>query len=295
MPDSLASDTDETTTAKKDASLQRIKKALKAQGYSPKTVKSYLHYIEDFQGYVDDGASETQIPPSMSRVNDYLSHLSEELELSRSTMNVAISALKFYYKNMFGKDLPHRISRPKKEKKLPDILNREEVKGLLSAHKNIKSRAILVLTYSSGLRVSEVVSLKVSDLDFKRDTITVKGAKGGKDRVTVFSDKAQRTVKTYLKAEQPEYWLFPGQKEDKHLTSRSAQLHFKHALEKTDIKKEVSIHSLRHSFATHLLENGTDIRYIQKLLGHESTETTEIYTHVTNTRLRKIKSPLDDL
>lgn len=210
-------------------------------------------------------------------------------------MNVAISALKFYCKNMFGMDLPHRISRPKKKKKLPDILNREEVKGLLSAHKNIKSRAILVLTYSSGLRVSEVVSLKLSDLDFKRDTITVNGAKGGKDRVTVFSDKAERTIKTYLKAEQPEHWLFPGQKKDKHLTSRSAQLHFKQALEKTEINKDVSIHSLRHSFATHLLENGTDIRYIQKLLGHENTETTEIYTHVTNTALQKIKSPLDDL
>ncbi len=275
----------------KNSQLDQIKKVLTAQGYSSRTIGSYLHYIDDFLEHIDNPIE----PPDLSQVNDYLAHLSENLDLSRSTMNVAISAIKFYYKNLFDVDIPHRISRPKKEKKLPDILNRKEVKRLLSALKNIKSRAILVLTYSSGLRVSEVVLLRVSDLDFTRDSITIKGAKGRKDRVTLFFDRAQRTLRTYLKAEQPDYWLFPGQKEDKHLTARSAQLHFKHALEKTNIQKEVSIHSLRHSFATHLLENGTDIRYIQKLLGHKSTKTTEIYTHVTNTALQRIKSPFDEM
>ncbi|MGM0406212.1 MAG: site-specific tyrosine recombinase/integron integrase [Thermoplasmatota archaeon] len=274
-----------------NSQLDQIKKVLTAKGYSSRTIGSYLHYIEDFLDHIDNHVEL----PDISQVNDYLAHLSENLDLSRSTMNVAISAIKFYYKNLFDIDIPQRISRPKKEKKLPDILNRDEVKRLLSALKNIKSRAILVLAYSSGLRVSEVVSLKVSDLDFTRDSITVKGAKGSKDRITLFSDRAQRTIKTYIKAEQPDYWLFPGQKEGKHLTARSAQLHFKYALEKTNIKKDVSIHSLRHSFATHLLENGTDIRYIQKLLGHKSTKTTEIYTHVTNTALQKIKSPFDEL
>ncbi len=275
----------------KDSQLDQIKKAMTARGYSSRTIDSYIHYIDDFLDYIDNQVD----PNNLSQVNDYLSYLSTELDLSRSTMNVAISAIKFYYKNLFDIDIPQRISRPKKEKKLPDILNRDEVKRLLSALKNIKSRAILVLAYSSGLRVSEVVSLKVSDLDFTRDSITVKGAKGSKDRITLFSDRAQRTIKTYIKAEQLDYWLFPGQKEGKHLTARSAQLHFKYALEKTNIKKDVSIHSLRHSFATHLLENGTDIRYIQKLLGHKSTKTTEIYTHVTNTALQKIKSPFDEL
>ncbi|MFW6141704.1 MAG: tyrosine-type recombinase/integrase [Candidatus Saliniplasma sp.] len=233
----------------KNSQENQIKKAMVAQGYSSRTIGSYLHYIEDFLGHIDNSDE----PSDLSQVNDYLSHLSTELDLSRSTMNVAISAIKFYYKNIFDVDIPHRISRPKKKKRLPDILNREEVKRLLSALKNIKSRAILVLTYSLGLRVSEVVSLRVSDLDITRDSITVKGGRGGKDRVTLFSDRAQSTLKTYLKAEQPDYWLSPGQKEGKHLTARSAQMHFKHALEKTDIQKDVSIHSLRHSFATHYL------------------------------------------
>ncbi|MFO7793031.1 MAG: tyrosine-type recombinase/integrase [Candidatus Saliniplasma sp.] len=291
MDDYANNVSDKHDNESKNSQFDHIKKALNAQRYSSRTIVSYLHYIEDFLEHIDKPSE----PPDLSYVHDYLAHLSENLELSRSTMNVAISAIKFYYKNLFDIDIPQRISRPKKEKKLPDILNRDEVKRLLSALKNIKSRAILVLTYSSGLRVSEVVSLKVSDLDFTRDSIIVKGAKGSKDRITLFSDRAQRTLRTYLKAEQPDYWLFPGQKENKHLTARSAQLHFKHSLEKTNIKKDVSIHSLRHSFATHLLENGTDIRYIQKLLGHKSTKTTEIYTHVTNTALQKIKSPFDEL
>ncbi len=240
---------------KDDSRSDRVKTALVAQGYSPRTIKSYVHYIEDYFGYVDNSGD-------IEEVNDYLAHLSEDLDLSRSTMNVAISAVRFYFKHFYGVELPDQVSRPKKEKKLPKILNREEVKAVLSAPDDVKARAILTLTYSSGLRVSEVVSLKVSDLDFERESVTVRGAKGGKDRVTVFSERAQEVVKDYMRAYKPTYWLFPGQKDGSHLTTRSAQLHFKNALRDTNIQKKVGIHSLRHSFATHLLENGTDIRYI---------------------------------
>jgi len=188
-------------------------------------------------------------------------------------------------------DLP----RPRKEKKLPVILSRKDVRLILESTDNIKHKAILMLTYSAGLRVSEVVKLKVEDVDAERKLIHVKGAKGRKDRYTILSDKALKTLNLYLKTYQPKNWLFSGAKKTRHLSTRSAQRIFDNAVKNTDIKKDVSIHSLRHSFATHLLESGVDIRYIQELLGHQSTKTTEIYTHASTKNIGKIRSPLDDL
>jgi len=150
-----------------------------------------------------------------------------------------------------------------------------------------------MLVYASGLRVSEVVSLRPSDLDLERHVIIVRSAKGRKDRLTLLSDTACVAVKAYRELYQPMTWLFPGQVPMRHITTRTAQLVFEHALKRTDIAKKASVHTLRHSFATHLLESGTDIRYIQKLLGHSSVKTTEIYTHVSNHDISRIKSPLD--
>ena len=162
----------------------------------------------------------------------------------------------------------YETKRPKKDKKLPVVLSQEEVFHILSSVSNIKHKAILMLIYSGGLRVREVVKLRPDDI--------------GKDRYTILSDTAMDTIGLYMNANNPEKWLFLGKKENTHLTIRSVEKIFEDAVKRAGITKEVSVHSLRHSFATHLLESGVDLRYIQELLGHKSSKTTEIYTHVSN-------------
>lgn len=165
----------------------------------------------------------------------------------------------------------------------------------LCSIKNPKHKALLLIVYSSGLRVGEVVRLKIADIDSKRMLIHVRDAKGRKDRFTMLSKQALTYLRSYFKVFRPEVWLFSGDKEESHLSERTAQRIFENACKKYGIMKKVSIHSLRHSFATHLLEEGTDLRYIQELLGHRSSKTTEIYTHVSKRDITKIISPLDRL
>lgn len=212
---------------------------------------------------------------------------------SHSYVNQCISALQFFMKNVFGQIETAGYIRPKKETKLPDVLTLEEVKRILSHVENIKHKAILYLTYSSGLRVGEVVRLKLPDVDVERRIVKVRQGKGRKDRFTILSDAAYQLLQKYIELHKPEKWLFPGQTAGSHLNERSVQKMFEQVLSRSGIKKKVSIHVLRHSFATHLLEGGTDLRYIQELLGHQSSRTTERYTHVTVKDARRIKSPLD--
>ena len=201
--------------------------------------------------------------------------------VSYSYHNQAISGIRFLYTYVLEK--PHllsKIPRPKREKKLPVVLSREAVTRLLGTVDNIKHLALLLLVYSAGLRVSEVVKLRVEDLDEERGLIHVREPKGGEDRYTILSQMAVQAVNAYSKAYQPDKWLFPGQRPGRHLTSRSAQKVINRAREKAEIPQHATMHTLRHSFATHLLEAGTDLRYTQELLGHKSIKTTEIYTHV---------------
>jgi len=187
------------------------------------------------------------------------------------------------------------LERPKKEKKLPEILSKNEISKLLKAVKNLKHKAILYLVYSAGLRVGEVVKLKPTDIDSDRMLIPIIQGKGKKDRYTILSETALSILRQYVKVYKPEHWLFPGQHPDKHLTERSVQKVFDNARIDAKIRKNVSVHNLRHSFATHLLEGGVNLRYIQELLGHSSSKTTEIYTHVTQKNLSNIISPLDTI
>lgn len=187
------------------------------------------------------------------------------------------------------------LERPKKEKKLPEILSKNEISKLLKAVKNLKHKAILYLVYSAGLRVGEVVKLKPTDIDSDRMLIPIIQGKGKKDRYTILSETALSILRQYVKVYKPEHWLFPGQHPDKHLTERSVQKVFGNARIDAKIRKNVSVHNLRHSFATHLLEGGVNLRYIQELLGHSSSKTTEIYTHVTQKNLSNIISPLDTI
>jgi len=277
-----------------DSTLQKfdaLERELISRKYSPKTVKAYLHYNREPINF----AGKHSLNINESNIKDYLRYLVEEKDATASTLNTAINALKFYYGKILKRKFMYEIKRPKKDKKLPVVLSQEEVSRILSVVSNIKHKAILMLIYSAGLRVSEVVKLKVEDIDVERKLIHVKGAKGRKDRYTILSDNALKTLNLYLKAYKPEKWLFSGAKGVRHLSTRSAGRIFKNACKEAGIKKDVSIHSLRHSFATHLLESGVDLRYIQELLGHKNPKTTEIYTHVSTKQLGKIKSPLDNL
>ncbi|WP_245640216.1 tyrosine-type recombinase/integrase [Paenibacillus dakarensis] len=263
---------------------RKMKELLTLRGYSPKTIKAYLGHV---RRYAEESNKDEKV-----NLQAY-SLLLISRGYSHAYVNQCISALQFYWKNVCGHMETTGYIRPKKESKLPDVLSLNEVKQILSQVDNIKHRAILYLTYSSGLRVGEVVRLTLSDIDEERRIVKVRQGKGRKDRFTILSEAAFMVLQEYMKVHTFEKWLFPGQPEGSHLTERSVQKVFTQALQRSGITKKVSIHVLRHSFATHLLEAGTDLRYIQELLGHQSSRTTERYTHVSVKDARRIKSPLD--
>ncbi len=185
--------------------------------------------------------------------------------------------------------------RPKKEKKLPVILNSRELSDIISCIDNIKHKVLIMLIYSGGLRVSDAVKLKVSSIDFERKLIYIQMGKGKKDRYVPLSKRINKYIDIYFNEYKPADWLFPGMNPSKHITERTAQAVAQNAFTKAGITKKVSIHSLRHSFATHLLESGVDIRYIQDILGHKDIRTTELYTKVSKKNIENIKNPLDDI
>jgi site-specific recombinase XerD len=268
-----------------------LRKELIIRRYSPKTVKSYIRYNEGFLKFAKKMVNEV----TNEDVKDYLVFLAEEKGVSTSSLNIAISALKFYYGEVRKQSFIYEIKRPKKDKKLPIVLSRDEVSRILSVVTNLKHKTILMITYSSGMRVSEVAKLRAEDIDMNRKLIHVRAAKGRKDRYTILSRVALDIVREYLKEYGQSKWLFPGQDREKHITTRTIEKIFSAACTQANILKDVSVHSLRHSFATHLLEGGVDLRYIQEILGHKSSKTTEIYTHVSNKDLSRIKSPLEDI
>jgi len=268
-----------------------LRRELLSRKYSYKTVKAYIYFNRDFLNFIKKNPSEI----NNNDIKDYLVYLFEKKRASTSTLNQAINALKFYYGNMLKRKFVFEVKRTKKDKKLPVVLSKEEVAEILDPVDNIKHKAILMLVYSAGLRVGEVVKLKPEDIDSKRKFVFVKGAKGRKDRYTLLSEAALKALREYWKEYKPTKWLFPGPDKERHITIRSAQRIFEMACERAGVKKEVTIHSLRHSFATHLLENGIDLRYIQELLGHKSSKTTGIYTHVSSKDFMRIRNPLDQM
>lgn len=269
--------------------LERLREELIARNYSPKTIRIYYQFNLDFLKYNHKKPMEID----NEDVTNYLYHLSDQKKVSSSTLNTVFSALKFYYGELLNKKLFFDIKRPKCDQKLPVVLSQDELKTIFSGISNFKHKVIVMLIYSAGLRVGEAVKLKIEDIDHHRKLIHLRSAKGRKDRYTLLSENIMESLDLYLKTYQPKTWLFPGRPEDTHLTTRSVEKIFERAVKTAGIIKNVSVHSLRHSFATHLLENGVDLRYIQKLLGHKSSKTTELYTHVTNKDLVNIKSPLD--
>ena len=211
---------------------------------------------------------------------------------SNSSINQSVNSIKFYYEVVMG--MPNRfyaIERPRKQKQLPKVLSRHEIKDLIACTNNIKHRCIISLLYSAGLRRSELLNLKLEDIDGKRMLITIKGAKGNKDRMTVLSPTLLEELRTYFTECKPRSYLFEGPRGRPYSASSVLKV-IANAAVKAGVQKKVTPHMLRHSFATHLLENGTDIRHIQVLLGHNSTKTTEIYTHVAATSFKEVKDLL---
>ncbi|MDR2446122.1 MAG: site-specific integrase [Treponema sp.] len=268
---------------------KKLNEALHLRKYSQKTRKMYLHYNTEFCG-------AAQKPPhavTSGDVRRYIASLDEKFERSAATMNLAISALKFFYNEVMHNSIVREPSRPRQDKRLPLVLSKKEIQSLLSAETNPKHKLLLMLCYSCGLRVSEAVALKIEDIDFTRRTALIRMGKGRKDRYTMLGEIAAEHLSRYRTFFHIDHWIFPGQNADEHLSIRSAERIFEQALRSAGIEKKVSIHSLRHSFATHLLESGVDIRYIKDLLGHASIRTTERYTHVARRSALKIPSPLD--
>lgn len=230
------------------------------------------------------------------KIKSYILYLKENKNYSHSYISQLIGSLKFWYiKIKKLPDFEFCIVHPRKEKKLPNVLSKQEIQNIISEIQNLKHKTIIMLIYSAGLRISEAAQLKVSDINSQRGLIRVCQGKGKKDRVTLLSEKVLKALRLYYKGYKPEYWLFPGANSGKPITTRSIQNVFERARKNANISAKATVHWLRHSFATHLLESGVDLRYIQELLGHQSSKTTEIYTHVSSKEIVKIRNPLDDL
>ena len=267
---------------------------LKSKNYSMNTIQNYFNSFLQFC-YFCQLKSLDKKELDGARVNSLVVELSTRNGYGVSMRHSLINAVMYYYKNVLGRqDYKNGIIRPKKDKELPHVLSKEVVQIILRNCENLKHRTMLSLTYASGLRVGEVLKLKVCDIDSKRMLITVRGGKGKKDRIVMLSEKILVLLRDYFKQYRPTHYLFEGQYGGIY-SEASLRKVLNNACVKAKVLERPTLHWLRHSFATHLLEAGTDIRYIQQLLGHASTKTTEIYTHVSTKHISLIKSPLDHL
>ena len=262
---------------------------LELKKYSNNTVRSYISSFEDFINYYPDKDIDQL---NENDIREYIQLMVQE-KRSNSYINIAINSIKFYYEIVLG--MPnrlYRIERPRAKKKLPSVLSKEDVKSMIENTNNLKHRCIISLLYSAGLRRSELLNLKLNDIDSSRMLIHVVDAKGNKDRYTLLSENTLMDLRSYYKQWRPSNYLFESPIKGKYSASSIAKIVVNASI-KAGIKKHVTAHTLRHSFATHLLEAGTDLRYIQLLLGHNSSKTTEIYTHVAKSSFESIKNPLD--
>ena len=262
---------------------------LELKRYANSTVRTYVSFFEMFINYYKE---KELITLDESDIRNFLQHLIHR-NVSNSYLNQAINAIKFYYEVVLG--MPNRfyeIERPRKESKLPKVISKEEILQIIENTNNLKHKCIVQLLYGSGLRRSELLNLKIEDIDSKRMLVRVVGSKGNKDRQTLLSKNALNDLRRYFTKYEPKIYLFEGKNGMKYSGASVLKI-VKSAAEKANIRITVTPHILRHSFATHLLESGTDLRQIQVLLGHSSSKTTEIYTHVATNTFESIKNPLD--
>lgn len=271
---------------KEGNTFENLAQELHIRNYSRKTAKSYIHYNQEFLRFCKKDPREV----NTEDIKNYLDYLANQW--SASTVSVAYNALLFYYKIIWHRHFFVNLAHPRKEKHLPVVLSKEEVGRLIGALVNPKHNCIVSLLYGCGLRVSELTNVKMRDLDLDRMFLRVFQGKGKKDRMTLLPKSLKIILENQQKLKKPGDYLFTNGRDGK-LTEATIQKIVAQAARRAKIGKNVTPHTLRHSFATHLLENGTDIRYIQELLGHAKLQTTQIYTHVANNSLKNIVSPLD--
>jgi integrase/recombinase XerD len=271
---------------------EKMKMDMELKGYSPRTIKNYIGHVSNFAKYYNKS-------PELLRekeIREYLHYCITERKLREGTVNYINASLKFFYTKTLNRYWNmDKIFRIKEPRRLPAVLSPEEVKSIFDVTENLKHKAILMTVYSAGLRVSEVCNLKITDIDSKNMQILIREGKGKKDRYSLLSKANLKILREYWKRYHPTEFLFSGRGRTDAITTRSVQRILEKSLKKTAITKNATVHTLRHSFATHLLDAGTDICYIQRLLGHTRITTTTIYLHLRRMDLLNIKSPLDIL
>jgi integrase/recombinase XerD len=271
---------------------QRMLEDLQIRHYSPTTIRLYLHSVAEF-------AQHFHQPPDQlgpEQIRQYQLFLIKDKQASQSTCIQLVCALRFFYTHTLNRKIEiDRIPFPRRERKLPLILSREEVKALLEAPGKLRDRAVLAVLYGSGLRVAEAAQLKPGDIDTRRNVLWVRQGKGRKDRQTLLPAKLLELLRLYWRAERPGEWMFPVRDRTRPIAPKTVYLACRDAAQTADIRKPVHPHSLRHAFATHLLEAGVNLRTIQLLLGHANLETTARYLHVADVAVRSTASPLDAL
>ena len=271
---------------------EKMMQDMKLRNFSTITQDCYRRHINCFEQFFDSKADSLD----SEHIREFLTHAIDVRNLSTGYVNQAYSALRFFFETTLDThwDIKH-IPRAKKQKKLPVILSKEEILAIFKQVNNLKHKAIFYTIYGGGLRVSEVVKLRIKDIDSSNMKIIVSQGKGNKDRHTLLSIDNLNLLRQYYKVYRPKYWLFPGQNTEKHLSPRTPQKEFRKARIKAGILKDASLHTLRHCFATHLLDTDVNLVDIQHLMGHASLKTTSLYLHLRDTRVLKIKSPLDTL
>lgn len=275
-----------------DKKIELFKQLLEVKRYSINSIETYVNAFRQFLLYFKEQDIDVL---TEKQIEQYINLQVTERKISISYQKQLVASIKFWYIGVLGRKMHLDYLYPdRSEFKIPKVFSQQDIKTMLDACENIKHKAILATIYSCGLRLSELVNLKIKDVDSTQMTVTVRQSKGNRDRVVVLSEKLLFLLRDYFVEYKPKEYLFEGQSGGKY-SERSVQQVLKQTLAKAKINKEGSVHTLRHSYATHLIEQGTDIRFIQELLGHKSIKTTLIYTHLTDAAKRKIKSPLDNL
>lgn len=283
---------DTTLSPDNQQALERFIQHLELKAYSTNTIKIYVQEFKSLLVLLKNVPVNSLTP---ERLKDYFLFVLKTHKLKEQSMNSKINAIKFYFEQVLHQPkMFFDIPRPKTPLQLPKLLSRKEIKKLFSVTENMKHRLMLQLCYGMGLRVSEIVHLKIEHIDSESKRVLIASSKGKKDRYVPLPESVLEDMRLYYKTYRPKEWLFEGIGGGMY-SIRSVQAVFKNALRKAEIKKNIGIHGLRHSYATHLIESGADIRLLKDLLGHQSIKTTQVYTHVTEPMMGKIKSPLDEL
>lgn len=277
---------------KKQEIIENFNKQMKIENYSEQTIRNYLSALKLFLEYVEkinvDKVTDKEI-------QNYLFYCKTEKKYSYSSMKQIIATISYLYKKIFNQPIPEALNiELRKPSTLPTVLSVNDISRILKVTQNLKHKTMLLLIYSAGLRLNELLELRIGDIDSEAMRIHIKFGKGKKDRYVMLSENVLNVLREYYKTYKPKNYIFEGQDGGKY-SPKSVQSVFKRGLQKAGIKKKATVHTLRHSFATHLLDDGTDIRYIQELLGHKKLETTQIYTHVSSYSINKIKSPADKI